>query len=240
MLAGWLICAILGGGLHLLYLGRPLRFWRILISSGWKSSWLARGLYFVTLFLIMGAIYIFLAQRGWAPAGLLAATDFFAFLAIIYLGFVMSSVNGIPLWNTPLLVILYAILGIWGGAGVLLLLGTALAAKEWVHIFLASYAFILAVYLVCIRYQGGATGKISVQQIVVKKWALLFWIVSVVLGIVFPGVVGAVSWASGWEVPATLGNISIICELLGDLALRYCILKCALYPPVIPAPGYAS
>ncbi len=38
MLIGWLICAMLGGGLHLLFLGKPLRFWRIVFSSGWKTS----------------------------------------------------------------------------------------------------------------------------------------------------------------------------------------------------------
>ena len=28
MLIGWLVCAILGGGFHLLFLGKPLRFWQ--------------------------------------------------------------------------------------------------------------------------------------------------------------------------------------------------------------------
>ena len=30
LLIGWLICAVLGGGAHLLYLGHPFRFWRML------------------------------------------------------------------------------------------------------------------------------------------------------------------------------------------------------------------
>ena len=37
MFIGWLICAILGGGFHLIFLGKPLRFWRIIFSSGWES-----------------------------------------------------------------------------------------------------------------------------------------------------------------------------------------------------------
>lgn len=240
MLAGWLICGIIGGGLHLLYLGRPLRFWRILASSGWKTSWLARGLYFVVFFLVLGAVYMLLARGGGAPVGLMVITNVFAFLAIIYLGFVMSTVNGIALWNTPLLAVLYAVLGIWGGAGVNLLLGTAPAVKGWVNLFLASYAFILGVYLVCIRYQGGTAGKVSVQQIVATKWSPLFWIVSVALGIVFPGAIGIIGWVTGLGIPEAIVVISIVGELLGDLALRYCILRSALYSPVIPAQRQAS
>src|SRR4030042_5282647 len=58
MLTGWLICAVLGGGLHLVFLGRPLRFWRIVFSSGWRTSWISRGLIFVVLFLVFGLINI--------------------------------------------------------------------------------------------------------------------------------------------------------------------------------------
>src|SRR3990170_4600975 len=46
MLLGWLTCGVLGGGLHLMFLGHPLRFWRMIISTGWKSSWISRGLIF--------------------------------------------------------------------------------------------------------------------------------------------------------------------------------------------------
>ena len=81
MVFGWLVCAVLGGGLHLLYLGHPLRSWRILVSSGWKSSWISRGLYFVVFFLVLGAIGLIL-KRWWGSSafGLMIATDIFAFL----------------------------------------------------------------------------------------------------------------------------------------------------------------
>ncbi|MFC1874409.1 NrfD/PsrC family molybdoenzyme membrane anchor subunit [Chloroflexota bacterium] len=116
MLTGWLMCGVLGGGFHILYLGHPLRFWRMVISSGWKTSWISRGLVFVTLFLVLGLIHMILLQWAAPATGLLIAANIFAFLAIIYVGFVMNYVNGIPLWNTPLLPVLYLILGIWGGA----------------------------------------------------------------------------------------------------------------------------
>ncbi|MFH0914675.1 MAG: NrfD/PsrC family molybdoenzyme membrane anchor subunit, partial [Chloroflexota bacterium] len=125
MIIGWVICAVLGGGLHLLYLGHPLRFWRIFVSSAWKTSWITRGMYFVTLFLLLGAVYIALRLVGVSSPALLIAVDVFAFLEIIYVGFAMSYVNGIPLWNTAILPVLYVVSGLWGGAGVML--ATALA-----------------------------------------------------------------------------------------------------------------
>ncbi|MFC2068780.1 NrfD/PsrC family molybdoenzyme membrane anchor subunit, partial [Chloroflexota bacterium] len=141
MLVGWLICATLGGGLHLIYLGHPLRFWRMLISSGWKTSWISRGLYFVMFFLLLGAIHMILVQWASPSLSLLIIADVFAFLVVIYGGFAMNYVNSIPLWNTGLLPVLYLIAGLWGGAGVLLITmlvtGTPMVAavEEWARIF---------------------------------------------------------------------------------------------------------
>ena len=245
MLLGWLMCGVLGGGFHLLYLGHPLRFWRMVLSSGWKTSWISRGLIFVILFLGLGLIHMILLQWASPALGLLIAADAFAFLAIIYVGFVMAYVNGIPLWNTPLLPVLYLILGIWGGLGITLLTlpatGTTAAVatvEEWSRIFLIAFIFIVFVYLFSIRYQG-VTGKTSVRVIVAGKWAPLFWIGVVVLGTAFPVGVALGTLAAGLSLPVVLIYTLIIFELVGDLALRYCILRTGLYIPLIPITSYA-
>src|SRR4030042_5762414 len=62
MVMGWLICGVLGGGFHLLFLGKPSRFWRMAISSGWKTSWISRGLIFVSLFLLLGLVHMLLTN----------------------------------------------------------------------------------------------------------------------------------------------------------------------------------
>src|SRR5512136_139789 len=128
MSLGWLLCAVLGGGFHLLYLGKPLRFWRMAFSSGFKTSWISRGIIFVSLFLLLGFIHLLLVQSGLRSTPLLVLADLFAFLTVIYGGFAMNYVNGIPLWNTALLPILYVVSGLWGGAEVTL--GIALAGGE--------------------------------------------------------------------------------------------------------------
>ena len=241
MFVGWFLCGVLGGGFHLLYLGHPFRFWRIILSPGWKTSWISRGLIFVGLFLILGAIHLILVRWGFPVPGLLIAAGVFAFCTVVYVGFVMNYVNSIPLWNTPLLPMLYVILGIWGGLGVTLiaLLATRDTAvvgsvEEWSRIFLLAFIFVVFIYLFSIRYQG-PTGMTSVRQIVSGKWAPLFWVMVVVLGMVLPLGLALGSWLVGSAIPVVLLYLVVIFELLSDLALRYCILRYGLYAPLIPA-----
>jgi formate-dependent nitrite reductase membrane component NrfD len=242
MLVGWLVCAVLGGGFHMAFLGHPMRFWRMVFSSGWKTSWISRGLIFVLLFLLHGIIHMALLQWGHSPAGLVVAADIFAFLTIIYGGFAMNYVNGIPLWNTALLPVLYVISGLWGGAEVVSgmalatgSIGTSAAVEAWIRLLLIGFIVLIPIYLMSVRYTSG-TGMISVRYIVTGKWAGLFWPGVVVVGMLVPLAAVAASFIGGLEtVPAAFLYAAILCGLLGDLAMRYLILSCGLYTPLVPA-----
>jgi formate-dependent nitrite reductase membrane component NrfD len=244
MFLGWLVCTVLGGGAHILYLGHPFRFWRIVLRP--QTSWISRGLIFVGLFLILGLVHMGLVLWAQSSLALMIVVDILAFLVIIYGGFAMNCVNGIPLWNTALLPILYVVSGIWGGAG--LTLATALATgatpvaiaiEEWVRILLASFILLLCVYLISIRY-GTVVGKISVQEIVLGRWWPIMWLVVVVLGLALPGGVVISSFILGLKnMPLASLYVSIFCELVGDLFMRYLILKCGYYAPLVPSSSYA-
>jgi formate-dependent nitrite reductase membrane component NrfD len=216
MSVGWFLCAVLGGGFHLLYLGKPFRFWRMMLSSGWKTSWISRGLFFVTLFLVLSLVHLGLAQSGVRSAPLLIATNLFAFLTVIYGGFAMSYVNGIPLWNSALLPVLDVVSGLWGGAEVTLgivlgsgAIGTGPAIEEWVRILLIGFIFLIPVYLMSVRYTS-STGQFSVS-----------------------------SFLTGLEAGGSaLLYAAILSGLIGDLAMRYLLLKCGMYAPLIPSSSY--
>ena len=241
MFIGWLICAVLGGGIHLRYLGHPLRFWRIFVSSGWKTSWISRGMYFVTLFLLSGLIYMSLVWQASSATALLIITNILAFLVIIYGGFAMNFVNGIPLWNTAILPILYVASGLWGGAGLTLAISLAtgateigLAVEEWTRLLLVGFIILLAVYLISVRY-GSLAGQTSVREMVRGKRAPLLWIVVIALGIVFPLGVVINSFVLGLAAtPVALLYMAIFFELTGDLTMRYLILRCGFYSPLVP------
>ena len=275
MFIGWLICLILGGGTHLLYLGKPLRFWRMvinytgegglrecllslrhplkfgrmLLNSGWKTSWISRGLIFVGLFAIIGAIHLGLykwAGAGTAyPLGIVMAVV--SFLVTVYGGFAMNYSNAIPLWNTALLPILFVACSFWGGAELALatVMGgiggpvTMESAEEWIRIGLISYIFLMIVYLWTIRYGMTVAGKHAVSQILRGRMSPVFYLGAVGIGMLVPLAAVISSFAMGiGAVPVALLGVAIACGLIGDLSMRYCLLTCGYYAPVIPVSTY--
>ncbi|HEY97171.1 MAG TPA: polysulfide reductase NrfD [Dehalococcoidia bacterium] len=247
MLAGWLVCAILGGGFHFVFLGKPARFWRIIVSSGWQTSWISRGLIFVSLFLILGLIHLVLTT--WADSGvaLLVVIDIFAFLTIIYGGFAMNYVNGIPLWNTALLPVLYIVSGLLGGAEIVLGITVAsgeissgIAIEEWIRILMIGYIILIPIYLLSTRYTS-VTGKASIRYMLLGRWSQVFWGVVVLVGIIVPVAAIISSYAMGLETtPVAFLYTAIFSGLIGDLTIRYLILRCGLYAPLIPISGTQS
>ncbi len=241
---GWLICAVLGGGFHLLYLGHPMRFYRMVLRP--QTSWVSRGLIFVFAFLILGGVEMIFSLQGTPSLGLLAVADGFAFLTVIYGGFAMNYIAGIPFWNTALLPVLYAVAGFWGGAGLTMavLLNTGglpeavLGVEEVSRGLLVVFVVIFPTYLIAARY-GLPAGKASARRIAVGRLWPLFWIVVVFLGLVVPVGVVLFSLVVGLkDTPSILLYLSILFELSGDLFLRYLILKNGLYSPLLPAPEY--
>ncbi len=245
MAVGWLVCGVLGGGLHLFYLGKPLRVFRMVLRP--QTSWISRGLIFVALFLILGLANIGLALWASPLTALLTVTNIFAFLTVIYGGFAMNYVNGIPLWNTALLPILYIVSGLWGGAEVSL--GITLAAGEievgiaveaLIRILLVGFILFIPVYLMSVRYTSLAA-QTSVRNIVLGKWSPLFWTAVVALGMAIPLAAVINSLLVGLEgSPVIFLYAAIFSGLLGDLAMRYLILRCGLYSPLIPSSTYAD
>jgi formate-dependent nitrite reductase membrane component NrfD len=241
---GWLICAVLGGGFHLLYLGHPMRFYRMVLRP--QTSWVSRGLLFVVAFLILGSLQMVFSLRGISSLVFLVVANILAFLTVIYGGFAMNYINGIPFWNTALLPVLYAVAGFWGGAGlsmaVLLNSGVSAGAlpgvEEFSRALLVGFIVIFPTYLIAARY-GLPAGKASVSEMVGGRLWPLFWIVVVFLGLVLPMGVVIYSLVVGLEeTPFILLYLSITFELLGDLFLRYLILKNGFYNPLVSAPAY--
>jgi hypothetical protein len=146
-----------------------------------------------------------------------------------------------------LLPILYVVAGLWGGAELSLavFLETGASPEVSLHLealirtLMVAFLVIFPTYLISARY-GLSAGNVSVREIVIGRWWPLFWIVVVVLGIGFPLGVVINSFVVGLEAtPALFLYGAIVFELIGDLALRYLILKNGFYNPLVPS-RYAS
>jgi len=244
MFLGWLMIIVLKGGFHLAYLGKPLRFWRIILKPG--TSWMSRGFIFMVLFVGLGAIQ--LALSYWAPAAAGAVTTFkvltgiSAFLLVIYTGFVMNYVNGIPFWNTALLPLLFVLSGALDGSGLIIAIGLGggnvniMAAEDLSRVLLIGTAVVIAVYLWSGTYMGPA-GKEAVIRLVRGSIAPVLWIGVVVCGIILPVAISVSTYFAG-EMSSALLLVGIVGETIGAFALKYSILKAGVYSPLIPANVY--
>ena len=232
MFIAWLL-ALLMGIVDLAHLSKPMRSWRMVLKP--KTSWITRGLIFATLFI--GCAAIQLALSYWL-AGNVAETVFkvlagiTAFGVAIYSGFVVGYVSAIKLWNSAIVPILFIIAGVTGGLAILLAirLDNAAAVMEIMRVVLIAYAVFMAIYIWIATY-GGEAARDSVVRIIRGSIAPVFWIGVVLLGIVAPIVI--LFTASAGASAALI--ITVICVIIGGVALRYVILKAGMYSPLVPA-----
>ena len=238
MFVSWLIIAIIKGIAHLIYLGKPLRFWRIVFRP--NSSWLARGIIFVFAFVIFGAVQM--AFTFWLPGG--AAEIVFkvfagiAALAVtVYTGFVLNTVKAVPFWNSTLLPLLFILCGVLGGFGLSVIIGlnggnvNIAAAETGSRWLLIINALLIIIYL-WLAANREATGKKSVMEQMRGNLAPVFWVGIVALGIVIPLVIAFSSYFIA-EVSSVFLVFGVACEVIGGLALRYCVLKAGAYKPLV-------
>ena len=241
---GRLVCLVLGGGCHLVFLGKPLRFYRALLRP--QTSWISRGLIFVSIFAVIGIAH--LAMIRWAPdtnpVALEVIMGLVSLLVVVYGGLAMSYVRGLPLWNTAIIPTLFTAASLWGGAGIVL--GIMLVRDEgiedaevWIRALLIGFFAIILLYLWATRYTS-ASALESVRRVIRGDLVLPFYLGVVVIGMLLPAIVVGYSFSEGVDsTPTGLFVAAIACEFIGDLAMRYCILKGGLYSSLIlPSPGY--
>ncbi len=245
MFIGWFIVAVLKGGFHFIYLGKPARFWRLVSHP--QTSWLSRGLMFVVGFAGFGLIQIllsvFLPDQTTIIMALKIIAGIFALCVATYTGFVLNNVKGVPFWELPILPLLFVACGILGGFGITVAIGifspgvNIAAAETGSRIMLIINVLLIVAYLL-IASQKEVTGKQSVLFQIRGSISPIFWSCVVTLGIVIPAVIAIYSLFSG-EATAIILILGTICEIIGGAMLRYCVLKSGIYNPlIIQKPGY--
>jgi polysulfide reductase chain C len=253
---GWLLIVLFKFPLHLVYLGKPLRFWRAFppFSKAWKTSWMARGVVFTTVFVGFGFLQIVLwyllrwgdlsVSAGDAVTALAWITGViagvFMVLTGVYCGFAMSYCKGVQFWNTGLLPIVFVLMGLADGLalsmGVILVTGageeTIGSLEAWTRALLIVNALLIAGYLFR-AYRRHAAAEVSAQDLIKGSTAWVFWVLLVLLGIVTPFVLSVITafMASNTE---PLLIVAIVCHTIGAFALKYSVLKVGIYRSVLP------
>lgn len=240
MLIGWAIVALLKGTFHLLDLGKPARFWRLVTNH--RSSWLSRGLIFVMLFIGFGFLQLIISYifPGTTAEILLKTISGILALAVMgYTGLVLNHVKGVPLWNVSFLPLLFISCGVLGGFGLTSVLslfsGNAnLSVLEGISRWLLIItSLILITYLIIVYRKEAVDQQLALHQ--VKRGIsrlILIWVI--LLGIVIPLIIIVNSYFMA-EPNLQILIAAIASEVLSGIIVCYYILKSGIYSPLIIA-----
>ncbi len=240
-----LIIAIGMGYPHLIYLGRPLRLWRMLTSwSAFKRSWLTRGMWGWVVFMVSGVLYaLSLGEFTWLPwtSGSIAGRVMLGIAAVtaiwgmIYVGFVMAQSSSIAFWNTPALPILFLLYGLIDGIDLTLVLLAARGETLAIDVELLGVAELILVILtlvflwsyLALMSSSRLGAREAVRRLTKGELAFIFWGVVVVTGLIIPLVVGVYGVIAG--VPLAVTGIVGLLALIGALYFKYIVLRSGVY-----------
>lgn len=238
VLAPWPV--LLGVFLLVVDLGAPLNFWEFVLRHDLSfpflnylpSSVMSTGTWLLVIFSIVSLCYFVLSLVRWPFKG----DDFlrraigivgipFGLLVTIYTGVLIGG-TAIPMWNTPMLPVLFVSSAILAGlaviifflglrplfgmiptdAGVIKALLTALAALS---------TFVLVLSLAYVGVIAGVRGGEA------QVASILWWVFVIVLGLVVPAVYGLIG--SKVKMPVVMPAVAFLAAL-GGFFLRYTIL----------------
>jgi len=224
-------------------LGNKSKFYRLFLKS---SSWISRGSWILTAFIIFSLVYSFsvFIPIAWPRSiinlvGILAAIC--SVLVITYPGFLFGVMKSIPFWNTPALPMLFFLSSLYSGTAILLILApffTGIPGQEM--IFTVQVLFIIEIFLILIQMLAllslvgiARHGDVSVKESLRLLQTPLYITLVLITGIVIP--LGLLFFGLGTINAAYIPSIAIASGalvLVGGVFLRHGIVKAGVYLPL--------
>ncbi len=237
MIVGYLIVVVGKNTAHLLFLGRPERFWRAAMRP--DRSWIARGIWAMGFFALSGLLL--LLPRVLGPAWQMSdtinnAARVVAVLSAIFImfydGFVMKASPGVAFWRSwllPLLLLMYATLG-----GATLSLTVRELRGDIVPAFLPNieHALLVANFIMLAGYLLRMNRSVPAARETLRRWlggpyTRVFVGLVLLVGLLATLLLSVVHD----HVQATwLVVLIAACELTGDFTLVMVLLKSGLFP----------
>jgi polysulfide reductase chain C len=235
------ILVLMGTIILFLDLGNKSRLYRLFINP---SSWVARGTYFITGFVIFGIAYSVFSWNilGWVllnkttllgkVVGGIAAI--FSFMTMLYTGMLFSTMKRIPLWNTPALPLLFFFSSLYTAMAFLLLIGLLFVPTSIgdIHsLVMVEIVFILVQLLVLgvFLWAGNYNNMTTVESIRLLKEPL-FNIGVIILGLIAP--LGLLIYDKVTDSGIIVSILATLLLLQGGVFLRYCIIKAGIRLPL--------
>jgi sulfite dehydrogenase (quinone) subunit SoeC len=238
MLAGYLIVVVGKNTAHMLFLGRPERFWRAAMRP--DRSWIARGIWAMGLFGLTGLLLLLprvfgtaWQLSGWLNNAVTAVAILSAVIIMFYDGFVMNCSPGVAFWRThllPLLLLMYTTLG-----GTTLSLTIRELRGETAPGFLPNleHGLLVVNFVLLAAYLARMSRSLPAARETLRQWlsgpyAGAFFGLVLLVGLLATLLLSVVQ-----NQVHTTGFVLLIaaCELTGDFTLMMVLLKSGLFPP---------
>lgn len=246
---------IFGLLLLILDLGKPLSFYWLLISYNFTSVMTlgVLALFIYTPIVVLFAMLIFedffrrykifslfvpiidFVKSFQSYAKIIEYTLFgIAVIVGAYTGFLLSAIQSFPMWNTPVLPLLFLTSGISAGVAANILVGLIFFKnsinKESIkyllvmdlRVIMTELPLILVLF-VGMMYDGGASFEAAKQALSTGIWAKLFWFGVIGIGLVLPMVIAFTALRNhSYKVGFIMLNSFVV--LCGVLMLRFYIV----------------
>ena len=222
---------------HLSHMGVPARSWRAALRP--DRSWISRGLLGLSALIGFGALLVLCLLFGepfgiGADSALVGAlkllAGIFAVVTMTYQGFAMSHSSAIAIWNSAILPLASFLYSLATGVAVLLLIPGAAAGADLGNALLLLLLAIGVMHLMLLHagWHGTPGARTSVELLLQTLYAKWFWGLTVVAGILLPGLLL-------WSAPDLFLAQLVACLgiLSGFMAWRILIFKIGVYEPIM-------
>jgi formate-dependent nitrite reductase membrane component NrfD len=235
-----LVLVCVGATALFTHLGHPLRFWRVISKT--HVTWISRGAIFTGGLIGFGGMSLILPEGN--ALGMLSQmiSVMCALVVMLYTGFLFSSMNAIPFWNTSLLPILFLAHSI-ASAGVVLLELLTLSGQKLagspreVSAVLAMLLFSLVLSWVYTRSAPPSeAARESVRLLTQGRLKSLFLVGGGIVGLAVPIVLVVLAYSISRDmgvVSAMFVFVALVLRIGGDMAFRHAVLRAGVYAPVI-------
>lgn len=236
LIIAWLLGA-LGGGVHLLFLGRPERVLKMI--RHFRTSWISRGFLGLTLFLVGGALVIALPFVAPEQTVLLMFGRVVAAIGTVtiigYMGFCYTASKAIPFWHSPLHPAVYIAYAVRGGIAALLVVaafGVGPLAPWLLQLWMAVTAVVALFFVLEIQSaltSGNIAAKWSARDILAGRLAKLFYGGTLVLGLVVPLLLLTATATLSPFIMAMIG----LASAAGDFFMKLSTVRAGVYLPLM-------
>lgn len=221
----------------------PLRFVFLLTNFGSVMTW---GVVFLAVFVVIALIVAIMDLLGKGlkiPKWLDVVGGILGICVCVYTGCLLGVAKTFPLWNNALLPVLFLVSAVSTGMAAILLVGIFRSPHEFnkagafkkFHFYLPVFELFLVASLMFITANSAeSAGWVSVMNLVAGDYALAFWLVFILLGLVTPTLLEwKMLFMSSREVEESrkghmISAASDILVLVGGFTLRLLILVAAM------------